>query len=110
MANLFAREIWLRQLTFAITGERLKGESPMSEANEVDGVVMCNTPTIPTSKKYREVQYSTVKKRSGRESTPFLGLESGTHKVKFYNEKKEALLTVKTWLSPYGWAWKIVGT
>jgi len=29
------------RLTIAITGERLKGESPMSEANEVDGVVMC---------------------------------------------------------------------
>ena len=77
--------------------------------SDFHSVVMCKTPTIPTSKKYREVQFSTAKKRSGRESIPFLGLDSGTHRVKFYNDKKEAVLTVKTWLSPYGWAWKIVG-
>ena len=78
--------------------------------SDFDSVVMCETPTIPTAKKYRDVQFSTVKKRTGKESVPFLGLEAGTHKVKFYNDKAEAALTVKTWLSPYGWAWKIIGT
>lgn len=70
--------------------------------------IECETPTIPTANKYREVQFSTVKRRIGKESVPFLGLEAGTHKVKFYNDKKEAVLTVKTWLSMYGWAWQIV--
>ena len=78
--------------------------------NPVERVVMCETPTIPTAKKYKQTQFSTVKKRSGKESVPFLGLEAGIHRVKFYNDKKEALLTVKTWLSPYGWAWKVINT
>ena len=71
--------------------------------------LQCKTPTIPTARKYRETRFSTVKRRSGAESVPFLGLDPGTHKVRFYNDKEEALLTVKTWISPYGWAWKIVG-
>lgn len=72
--------------------------------------VMCETRTIPAASKYREAQFSTVKRRSGKESVPFLDLPAGIHKVKFYNDKREALLTVKTWLSPYGWAWKIINT
>ncbi len=78
--------------------------------SQIERIVMCETPTIPTAKKYREVQFSTNKKRTGKESVPFLGLEAGTHKVKFYNEKREVVLSVKTWLSPYGWAWMIVDT
>ena len=73
-------------------------------------VVMCETSTIPTAKKYKQTQFSTVKTRIGKQSVPFLGLEAGIHRVKFYNDKKEALLTVETWLSPYGWAWKIINT
>jgi hypothetical protein len=34
------------RVNLAITGERLEGESPMSEANKVDGVVMCDDRTI----------------------------------------------------------------
>lgn len=85
----------------------------MSEANDavtspVEHIIMCETPTIPTAKKYRGVQYSIIKRRSGKESVQFLGLKTGTYRVKFYNDKREAILTVKTWLSPYGWAWMIV--
>ena len=73
-------------------------------------VIVCETPTLPTSKKYRtEAQFSKLKKRSGMESVPFLGLNSGIHRVKFYNERQEAILYVKVWISPYGWAWKVVG-
>jgi hypothetical protein len=85
----------------------------MSEASvtsPIERLVMCESPTIPTAKKYKETQFSTVKKRIGQESVPFLDLPAGIHKVKFYNDKREAVLTVKTWLSPYGWAWKIVST
>jgi len=83
----------------------------MSELlTQLERIVMCETPTIPTSKKYRYPQLSTVKKRTGKESVPFLGLDAGIHKVKFFNENREALLTVKVWISPYGWAWKIINT
>jgi hypothetical protein len=40
----------------AITGERLKGESPMSKANEVDGVVKCQqTVKVVHSEVLREI-------------------------------------------------------
>ena len=71
-------------------------------------IIQCKTPTIPTAKKYRETQYSTRKLRSGRISVPFLGLESGTHRIRFYNKRREATLTVKTWECPYGYAWRVV--
>jgi len=83
-------------------------EQSNGSASDVERLVMCKTPTIPTSKKYKDAQFSTIKKRTGRESVPFLGLDAGIYKVKFYNEKREVLLTVKTWLSPYGWAWKVI--
>lgn len=82
----------------------------MREKNQDEYDVMCETSTIPTAKKYREVQFSTVKRRSGRESIPFLGLEAGTYRVRFYNNRKEAVLTIETWLSIYGWAWRVIGS
>ena len=89
--------------------EDAKAHKCRGEVND-EHIVMCETPTIPTAKKYKETQFSTVKRRSGKESVPFLGLEVGEHKVRFYNDRKEATLRVKVWLSPYGWAWKILGT
>ena len=71
-------------------------------------VIQCKSPTIPTAKKYRDTQYTSRKLRSGRENVRFLGLESGTHKIRFYNDHREATLTVKTWVSCYGYAWKVV--
>ena len=71
-------------------------------------LIDCYSPTIPTAKKYRETQFSTTKKRTGRESIPFIGLDSGIHKVRFYNDNREFIASVKTWLSPYGYAWKIL--
>ena len=65
--------------------------------------------TLPTAKKYKKVQFSVSKKRTGKESVKFLGFNSGQRKVRFYREDgKEAILTVKTWLSRYGWAWRII--
>tara|TARA_R110000822_G_scaffold32162_1_gene92573 strand:+ start:640 stop:882 length:243 start_codon:yes stop_codon:yes gene_type:complete len=66
--------------------------------------------TIPTAKKYKETQYSTVKKRTGKESVPFLGLDSGYHSIRFINHHRQATLTIKTWISPYGYAWKVIPT
>ena len=71
-------------------------------------IITCRSPTLPTAKKYRQTQYSTIKRRSGRESVPFLGLDGGLHRVKFWNDKKEVELSIKTWLSPYGYAWRVV--
>jgi len=59
---------------------------------------------------YKETQYSTIPRKSGKESIPFLGLEPGIHKVKFYTDDKEIICKVKTWLSLYGWAWIILDT
>ena len=76
------------------------------KSDEIISRMVC---TLPTAKKYRTTQFSTVKKRTGAESVRFLDLDSGTRKVRFINEKgREVILTVKTWLSPYGWAWKII--
>jgi hypothetical protein len=75
--------------------------------NDFDGVVMCYTPRLPKNKKYNEPQFSSVKTRNGRVTTPFLGLPSGEHWVKFYNDKESMTVLVKTWYSCYGHAWCI---
>ena len=72
-------------------------------------MIDCYSPTIPTAKKYKKTQFSTTKKRAGKESVPLFGLTSGTHTVRFYNDDQEAVLNVKVWLSLYGWAWRITG-
>ena len=71
-------------------------------------MIICKNSTIPTHKKYRDTQFSTVKRRTGKESVPFLGLDTGEHVVKFCNETRSAVLSVKVWISPFGWAWKIL--
>lgn len=82
--------------------------SPASETSDVERVVMCQNPTLPKSKKYKETQYSTVKTRNGVKSVPFLGLPCGIHTVRFYNDKGEMTVKVKTWLSMYGYAWCVL--
>jgi len=87
----------------------MKTEAEQDAASPIEPVVMCKCPSgLPTKKMYKETQFSTVKKRTGKESVPFLGLASGTHKVKFYTETKSIIRNVKTWLSPYGYAWIIM--
>tara|TARA_R110000772_G_scaffold190788_1_gene301603 strand:+ start:279 stop:521 length:243 start_codon:yes stop_codon:yes gene_type:complete len=75
-----------------------------------DKTVTFKVVTIPTAKKYKETQYSTVKKRTGRESVPFLWLDSGYHRIRFINHHRQATLIIKTWLSPHGYAWKVIST
>jgi hypothetical protein len=62
----------------------------------------------PPIKARKETQFSTVKRRSGRESVPFLGLDSGEHIVRFNHNKGHVDCLIKVWLCPYGWAWKIL--
>jgi len=71
-------------------------------------IFQCKAITIPTGRKYKNTQFSTIKRRSGRESVPYLGLSAGVHYVRFYNDKRDVVLKIKTWLSPYGWAWKVL--
>lgn len=88
--------------------DNLKETSGLSKS-AVEHCVMCNCHgRLPERKFFTETQYSTIKKRSGKESVPFLGLDTGEHKVKFYTETKESLCLVKVWISPYGWAWRIL--
>ena len=65
---------------------------------EVDG----NPPKI------FETQFSTIKRRNGRDSVPFLGLQPGEHLVRFNGKRKKTDCIVKVWLCPYGWAWEII--
>ena len=71
-------------------------------------ITMCPCSSLPSKKEYRETQFSTIKRRTGRESVPFLGLEPGIHLVKFYTEKKSILRYIETWVSMYGDAWIIL--
>jgi len=66
------------------------------------------SPTLPTARRYRKPQFSFAKKRSGKESVPLFGLASGTHRLTFFNEGGECTCNIKVWLSPYGWAWRII--
>jgi hypothetical protein len=62
----------------------------------------------PPKKAFHDTQFSSVKRRSGRESVPFLGLEPGEHTVIFKHGKGSTECRIKVWLSMYGWAWKII--
>lgn len=88
-----------------LTGERM---NEVNEASPVERVVMCQNPILPKSKKYKQTQYSTVKTRNGKKSVPFLGLPCGVHTIRFYNDKDEITVKVKTWLSMYGYAWRVL--
>lgn len=79
-------------------------------SSKVDvGFVLCNCHgRLPGRKYFIETQYSTIKRRSGKESIPFLDLDTGEHKVKFYTKTKQLLCLVEVWISPYGWAWRII--
>lgn len=78
-------------------------------AGPLDQIVMCACyGKLPGKKCFTETQYSIKKRRSGKESIPFLGLDAGEHKVMFHTDTKKSLCLVKVWISPFGWAWRII--
>ena len=64
--------------------------------------------SFPTKKQFKETQYSYKKTRNGKESVPFLGLESGEHEIEIINKGKCKRYIIKTWLSIYGFAWIVL--
>lgn len=57
---------------------------------------------------FNRVNFSTIKKRSGRESVPFLGLQAGAYIVKFVGARTTKTVEIKIWLSMHGWAWEVI--
>ena len=71
-------------------------------------MIICKCSALPSKKYYRDTQFSEIKRRDGKESVPFLGLDEGIHEVKFQTSGKGIVAKVKVWLSMYGWAWIII--
>ena len=74
-----------------------------------EGIKKFNNPTFFSKRDFIDVRYSEIKRRSGSESVPLFGLDSGLHHIAITKENgKRKEYIVKIWLSMYGWAWKAI--
>ena len=64
--------------------------------------------SFPTKTQFKNTQYSFKKTKNGKRSVPFLALDSGKHIVEIENKGKIKKYLIKTWLSPFGWAWIVI--
>ena len=48
---------------------------------------VCRCFTLPGKKYYTDTQFSEIKRRSGKVSVPFMGLDVGVHTVKFQKDR-----------------------
>jgi len=64
-------------------------------------------PTFFSKRDFIDVRFSSIKRRSGKESVPLFGLDAGIHHIAITNNRgKRREYIVKIWPSPYGWAWQ----
>jgi hypothetical protein len=69
-------------------------------------MITVETKSLP-KKKILDPFYPAIKKRSGKESVPFLGLECGEHEIRFETKTKFLECIVRHWYSIFGYAWEI---